>query len=102
MLGFEVEALNDRLRLTVGPTRIILRLPLEGTPQGDRFSERRIGLDHISFTVHGREALERLVDRLRTHGIETEGIQLNPDPANEFVAFRDPDNIQLEFFRTDP
>lgn len=98
VLGLDVEALDDRLRFAVGPTRIILRSPLEGTPGDDRFSEFRIGLDHISFGVEDRGSLERLVERLRTHGIETDGIEVNADPQTEFVAFRDPDNIQLEYF----
>jgi glyoxylase I family protein len=98
VLGLDVEALVDRLRFTAGATRVILRSPLEGTPSDDRFSERRIGLDHISFGVQDRRSLERLVERLRGHDVATEGIELNADPENEFVAFRDPDNIQLEFF----
>lgn len=101
VLGFDVEVLDDRLRFAVGPTRVILRPALDGTPSGDCFSERRIGLDHISFAVEGRDALECLVARLLAHGIGTEGIQVNEDPSAEFVAFRDPDNIQLEFFRSD-
>jgi glyoxylase I family protein len=101
VLGVDIEALDDRLRFAVGATRIVLRPPLEGTPGDDRFSERRIGLDHISFGVQAHQSLERLVERLRAHGIATEGIQFNADPEAEFVAFRDPDNIQLEFFRLD-
>lgn len=98
VLGFDVEVHHDRLRFTVGPTRVILRSPLEGTPTDDRFSERRIGLDHISFGVEDRQSLERLVERLERHDADTEGIEANADPKTEFVAFRDPDNIQLEFF----
>jgi glyoxylase I family protein len=98
VLGFEVEVLDDRLRIAVGPTRVILRTPLEGTPADDRFSERRIGLDHISFGVEDRRSLEDLVERLGRHDVTTGGIEVNPDPMTEFVAFRDPDNIQLEFF----
>lgn len=98
VLGFDVEVLDDRLRLTAGPTRLILRSPLEGTSADDRFSERRIGLDHISFGVQDRGSLERLIERLGRNGVSTAGIELNPDPKTEFVAFRDPDNIQLEFF----
>jgi glyoxylase I family protein len=98
VLGFEVEVLDDRLRIAVGPIRVILRTPLEGTPADDRFSERRIGLDHISFGVEDRRSLEDLVERLGRHDVTTGGIEVNPDPMTEFVAFRDPDNIQLEFF----
>lgn len=98
VLGFDVEVHHDRLRFTVGPTRVILRTPLEGTPTDDRFSERRIGLDHISFGVEDLRSLERLVERLERYGADTAGIEVNADPKSEFVAFRDPDNIQLEFF----
>jgi glyoxylase I family protein len=101
VVGVDVEVLDDRLRFAIGPTRIILRPVLDGTPPGDRFSERRIGLDHISFAVAGRDPLERLVARLQANGIGTEGIQVDEDPPAEFVAFRDPDNIQLEFFLSD-
>lgn len=98
VLGFDVEVLEDRLRFTVGPSRVILRASLDGTPDDDRFSERRIGLDHLSFGVEERQSLERLVERLGESGVATVGIEVNPDPKTEFVAFRDPDNIQLEFF----
>jgi glyoxylase I family protein len=98
VLGVDVEVLDDRLRFAVGDTRVVLRPPLEGAPEDDRFSERRIGLDHISFGVRSRESLERLIERLRVHGVAAAGIETNPDPETEFVAFRDPDNIQLEFF----
>ena len=98
VLGFDVEVLEDRLRFTVGPSRVVLRAPLDGTPDDDRFSERRIGLDHLSFGVEERQSLERLVERLGDSGVATVGIEVNPDPKTEFVAFRDPDNIQLEFF----
>jgi glyoxylase I family protein len=101
VLGFDVEVLDDRLRFTVGSSRVILRAPLDGTPDDDRFSERRIGLDHVSFGVQGRGSLQQVVERLREHGIETQGIEISAEPAAEFVALRDPDNIQVEFFLSD-
>jgi catechol 2,3-dioxygenase-like lactoylglutathione lyase family enzyme len=30
--------------------------------------------------------------------VATVGIDVNPDPKTEFVAFRDPDDIRLEFY----
>lgn len=87
-----------RLRLADG-TRIVLVPPLPGTPDADRFSEYRIGLDHISLGVPGAE-LERLVDALREAGIQTRGIQRDAlGPA--LVCFRDPDNIAWECFQDD-
>jgi glyoxylase I family protein len=49
--------------------------------KGDVFDEFRIGLDHIAFGCASREELE-ILDRSYGAGL----------------AFRDPDNIQLEFF----
>jgi catechol 2,3-dioxygenase-like lactoylglutathione lyase family enzyme len=100
VLGLEVDQdfPDYKVRLRLGPyTRLVLVLPLDGTPPGDRFSERRIGLDHVSLGVPGRADLERLVDVLRASGVETAGIQsdaLGPG----VVCFRDPDNIAWEFF----
>lgn len=103
VLGFEVEVLPDRLRFAAGETRILLREPLTGTAPDDRFSEYRIDLDHMAFSVGERAKLERLVERLRASGVNTRGIQEYEDPhgrskRTEFVCFRDPDNIQLEFW----
>jgi glyoxylase I family protein len=90
VLGFDVEVLDDRLRFAVGPTRLILRSPLEGTPADDRFSERRIGLDHISFGVEDRQSLERLVERLERYGVATVGSRstLTPRPSSLPSAIR--------------
>jgi catechol 2,3-dioxygenase-like lactoylglutathione lyase family enzyme len=87
-----------KLRFRLGPyTRLVLRPPLPGTPDHDRFNETRIGLDHVSLGVKTRADLQRLVDTLRAAGIETQGIQTDAlGPA--MVCFRDPDNIAWEFF----
>lgn len=87
-----------RLRLADG-TRIVLRPPLPGTPDGDRFSEYRIGLDHISLGVAGAE-LDRLADALQEAGIQTQGIQRDA-LGSALVCFRDPDNIAWECFQDD-
>lgn len=98
-----MERLRDRCRVAVGDARLILRSPLPGTPGGDRFSEFRIGVDHVAFAVSDREELDALIGRLRQAGVETRGIQTFTDPdepadTKEFVCFRDPDNVQVEFY----
>lgn len=87
-----------RFRLPDG-TRIVLVPPLPGTADDDRFSEHRIGLDHISLSLRD-EDLDRLVDRLREHGVATEGVQRDAE-GPRLVAFRDPDNIPWECFEAD-
>ena len=64
---------------------------------GDRFSEFRIGLDHLSFTAPSREALEALAAKLKAAGVDTQGVEREAT-GNWYVAFRDPDNIQLEYW----
>jgi glyoxylase I family protein len=88
---------GEKLRLRLGGARLVLVPPLPGTPAGDRFSEHRIGLDHLAFGVAGRAELEALAQRLRDAGVPAD---LHDDRAGTvaLVSFRDPDNIQLEFF----
>ena len=68
------------------------KAPLEG----DVFDEFRIGLDHIAFGCASREELESWTARLDALG--TEHGEILDRSYGTGVAFRDPDNIQLEFF----
>jgi catechol 2,3-dioxygenase-like lactoylglutathione lyase family enzyme len=83
-----------------GNTSVIIAPPLEGTAADDRFSEYRIGLDHLAFAVEDRAELDSLVERLRSAGVETEGVERDPLLGKPYVAFRDPDNVQCEAFVT--
>jgi glyoxylase I family protein len=84
--------------IQAGPTFVILEPPLEGTSHDDRFSEYRIGVDHLALGVEDRAELEGLVKRLEGAGVHTEGIEFDPVLAKDYVAFRDPDNVQWEFY----
>jgi glyoxylase I family protein len=68
------------------------------TPAGDRFSEFRIGLDHLSFAAPDEAALHTLAKRLIAAGVETNGVEVFAPSGAHYVAFRDPDNIQLEYW----
>jgi catechol 2,3-dioxygenase-like lactoylglutathione lyase family enzyme len=63
---------------------------------GEAFDEHRIGLDHIAFGCASRGELEIWLERLEELRIE------HGEIVDAFygsgLAFRDPDNIQLEFF----
>jgi hypothetical protein len=75
---------------------------LPGTPADDRFDEHRIGLDHIAIAVSGRrEALEALDAALRRIGAISAGVALDRAGELAMITFRDPDNIQWEFFQED-
>ncbi len=67
------------------------------TPAPDeKFSEFRVGLDHIGFGCANRDELEKWARRLDELGIEHGGIK--DASYGSGVSFRDPDGIALEFF----
>ena len=88
------------LATQVGETFFLIEPPLEGTPGDDRFSEYRIGLDHLALAVDDRAELDSLVERLTAAGVETKGVETDPVLGKEYVAFRDPDNVQWEAYMT--
>lgn len=99
VLGFQVQTpASDLYFFPAGQTLVVLRPPLAGTPEGDRFSEYRIGVDHLAFAVDGRGELDKVVAALRAAGVHTEGVEVDPILNKEYVCFRDPDNIQWEFY----
>lgn len=63
----------------------------------DTFDERRIGLDHIAFELKTVNELKRVIKRLNEMGVENTGLEKFADKY-PYVCFRDPDNIQVEFF----
>ncbi len=67
---------------------------------GTAFDEMRTGLDHLSFLVPGREDLELWEQRLRNHGVAFTPIV--HAASGDVLVFRDPDNIQLEFYAPAP
>jgi glyoxylase I family protein len=68
----------------------------------DAFDEFRIGLDHLEFLVIHRDDLDTWATRLDDLGIPHSGVKEPSYTANAMVTFRDPDNIQLEFFWRPP
>lgn len=104
LLGFPVTDYDSAdfraLMMPVGETEIWF-LTHETTPPGDVFSEFRIGLDHLSFTAPDEAALYDLADRLIQAGVPTQGVETF-FTGNKYVVFRDPDNIQLEYWLDAP
>jgi catechol 2,3-dioxygenase-like lactoylglutathione lyase family enzyme len=62
----------------------------------ERFSEFRVGLDHVGFGCANRAELEIWMARLGELGVQHGGIVTAPYGLG--LSFRDPDGIALEFF----
>jgi glyoxylase I family protein len=75
----------------------LIGLHQHGTPApGEKFSEFRIGLDHVAFGCANRAELENWARRLDELGVQHGGIKDRSYGSG--VSFRDPDGIPLEFF----
>ena len=105
VLGFTViadfeEDGGRRRKVVMTSDRLATRIGLvehRGTSPGS-FDERVTGLDHLSFSVRPDD-LDQLVASLGRHDVPhspPHPAQLNP--GARVVVFRDPDNIQLEFY----
>jgi glyoxylase I family protein len=68
-----------------------------GGPQ-EPSNEFAPGLDHLEFLVAERTDLYEWAKRLDSLGIAHSGVKEAPYTRNAMITFRDPDNIQLEFF----
>jgi glyoxylase I family protein len=101
LLGFQVIMEFDaRVLLTNGSTTI-LALSLAPDPSkvisNDAFDENRVGLDHVSFSVGSLTELEGAVQLFDKQGVPHGEIKdLGANLGLYVLAFRDPDNIQLE------
>ena len=100
VLGFDVVGSHgSTVLMSDGSVMIGLALPPDpgqAIPQ-DTFSENRIGLDHLSFSVASRADLDRAAKVFGERGVPcSEVVDLGPDFRSCVLMFRDPDNIQLE------
>ena len=81
---------------------VVIGLEQHDENPGTPFDERGVGLDHLAFNVASRDELDAWLTRLDELGIGHSGI--TEEEPWDVLVFRDPDNIQLEFFflKADP
>jgi len=95
VLGFDVmREMPAAVVLSRGD--VVLGLVPAESGAGDRFVEQRIGLDHLSFGVGSRADLEQAARLFDKHGVPHGEIEETAELKILVLAFRDPDNIQLE------
>ena len=62
------------------------------------FTPFNIGLDHIALTCETEEELHRVAKGLADAGVENTGVKTDEVLQKLYVAFKDPDRIQWEFY----
>ena len=86
--------------------QLMIVLHRHDTNRGLLFSETTTGLDHAGFVVPTRGDLEAWQEHLEANGVVRSDTADKPltqspivdEPYGSVLVFRDPDNIQLEFF----
>lgn len=100
LLNFQpVVELGPRWLLSNGSVILALTPPPDSSQAiaNDQFNENRVGLDHLSFRVESRKALDEAVSVFDAHQVSHGEIKdLGADFGLYVLAFRDPDNIQIE------
>lgn len=91
-----VDAAQGGTILTNGSMLIGLRPVAEGRA-ADAFDPFRVGLDHVSFGLDSRAALEEAARNLDELGVKHGPIRELRSFQLAFLAFFDPDGIALEF-----
>lgn len=86
--------------LTHPDTGLVIGLNQHHEQSADRFDEHRPGLDHVGFAE--RDELYRWQQRLTELAVEHSPVTDSQSGSGTALVFRDPDNIQLEFWWTRP
>ena len=95
ILGFPVVLENSELfAFPVGTVFIVFKKAEDNS----RFNPMTIGTDHIAITCETEEELNRVAKGLSEAGVENTGVKLDPTLQKMYVAFKDPDRIQWEFY----
>ncbi len=68
----------------------------KSAPANDSFNENRVGLDHVSLSVDNLQVLKEAAALFDQQGISHGEIEDMAGMGLYMLAFRDPDNIQLE------
>ncbi len=62
------------------------------------FTPFNIGLDHIALACESDEELQRVAKELSEAGVENTGVKFDETLQKLYIAFKDPDRIQWEFY----
>ncbi len=95
VIGFPVVLENaDLFAFPVGSVFIVFKKADDNM----KFNPFTIGTDHVAITCETLEELSRIAQGLKDAGVENTGVKLDSTLQKEYVAFKDPDRIQWEFY----
>jgi glyoxylase I family protein len=89
------DLLQDGIVMVNGDLLLGLR-PVDAQRADDHFDPFRCGLDHLSFAVVDRAALEAAAQAFKERGVEHSDITELPPFGIAVLPFKDPDGVALE------
>ena len=101
VMGFQLFAKSEGPSFTgwtlVHPSGLLVTAIAHDDCDGERFDERRIGLDHVAFRVGDLPTLKAWTEHLDDLGVTHSGVQDSDGERDDpLIVVRDPDNIQIE------
>lgn len=94
---FEGEENGMTFLVTIEPgSNVLLTFRHHESTVTEPFDETRVGLDHIAFHVADRAEMQAWLQKLDELGVDHS--EIKDVEYGSVLTFRDPDNIQLEFF----
>ena len=93
---FEGDDGTSRWRVTIHSSAFILSLRNHDDTGDDVFNETRVGMDHVALQVANRAVMEEWKQRLEELNVDHS--EIKDEFYGSVITFRDPDNIQWEFF----
>lgn len=99
LLGFPVALETPEiLGFTIGQLFLGFKKAMPTYPGGNVFTPFNVGLDHIAIACEDEAELHRVADALQAAGVENTGVKTDSVVPKQYVAFKDPERIQWEFY----
>lgn len=86
------------IAFSAGSVIVAFKKAILGENANDVFTPFNIGLDHVALTCETEEELHRFAKGLADAGVENTGVKKDEALQKLYVAFKDPDRIQWEFY----
>jgi glyoxylase I family protein len=97
-IGFPIALeVPDLLIFIAGGTYIAIRPATVSSPD-EKFNPFSIGLDHLALGCADEGELNRVAAALAAANVENTGVKMDETLGKKYVAFKDPDRINWEFY----
>ena len=95
VIGFTIAFdMPELFAFAVGADYIVFKKAADGAT----FNPFTIGMDHLAMACESLEELNRVAAALTEANVENTGVKTDPTLQKQYVAFKDIDRIQWEFY----